>query len=236
MIKVKPYKIILLIGLLVSTAFSNDIFFAEIYAEGEPDRLVYTHTNTVEQKGDSTIIDHFYYTPDGKLYVLDKVILLNDEPIFNSLDFYQIKEYSSFTRNGEKAELFFERNGKKKNATRKLRHPLVFAPTQQNAIREHLNELLKGESARFNVFASEVLRLVEMKVQLVKNSKYDREGCIALIMRPRSIFIDWFVDEVFYVVEISTGRIMEMHGFSTLRRKINDKWEFRDMDFYYSYE
>jgi hypothetical protein len=55
-------------------------------------------------------------------------------------------------------------------------------------------------------------------------------------MRPKSVFIDWFVDEVYYVVEIKTGRLLEMHGFSTLRQKVDDKWEFRDMDFYYSYE
>jgi hypothetical protein len=232
----KPIKILAFFLAMTSAILAEDLFHANIYPDGEPDRLAYTHSNVITHSGDSTIIDHYYYTPDGKPYVLDKVILINDLPVFNSLKFYQIGEYSSFTRKGDQAELFYERDGKQKLVYRDMRDPIVFAPTQQNAIKENLPKLLKGESVIFNIFASEVLRLVQMKVQMLDHSQYDRDGCVVLIMRPKSIFIDWFVDEVYYVVEIKTGRLLEMHGFSTLRQKVDDKWEFRDMDFYYTYE
>lgn len=221
---------------MFSLIYAEDKFHALIYPDGEPDRLAYTHSNVITRSGDSTIIDHYYFTPDGKPYVLDKVILIKGVPVFNSLDFFQMGEYSSFTRQGDVAELHFERDGKQKTVFRDMRDPIVFAPTQQDAIKDNLDQLLKGESVIFNIFASEVLRLVQMKVQMVNDTQYERAGCVVLVMRPKSVFIDWFVDEVYYVVEIASGRLLEMHGFSTLRQKVEDKWEFKDMDFYYSYE
>ena len=233
---IKPFKIILFCLYAVTCLMAEEAFTARIYAESDPDNLAYTHNNSVYTSGDSTVIDHHYYTPDGKPYVLDKVILIKGQPVFNSLTFYQIGEYASFTKKGDEAELFYRRDGKEKTVSRKLRSPLVFAPTQQDAIIDNLDKLLSGESVVFNIFASEVLRLVKMKVTLLENSEYDREGCVVLIMRPQSMFIDWFVDEVYYVVEISSGRLLEMHGFSTLRLEIDGKWEFKDMDFYFNYD
>ena len=235
-----PFKrltyLVLCLNLALLPLWGNDLFNARIYPDGEPDRLAYTHSNTVAEKGDSLILDHFYFTPDGELYVLDRVITVKDEPVFNSLTFYQIDEYSSFTRRGDQAELYYRKDGKEKTVYRDIRKSLVFAPTQQEAIRKHLPDLLKGKDVTFDIFASEVLRLVEMKVEVTTTSPYDRRGCIVLVMHPKSMFIDWFVDEVYYVVEISTGHILEMHGFSTLRQKVDDKWEFKDMDFYYTYD
>ncbi len=232
----KPIICLLFVCIYFTVALSNDIFYAKIYPEDDPAKLAFTHNNNISTVGDSTIIDHFYYTPDGELYAKDKVVLINDKPVFNSLKFYKIEEYSSFKLNGDEAELCFEREGKRRYVTRKMKTPLVFAPIQQNAIKKYFSKLISGETVKFNIFASEVLHLVEMKVFMIENSKYEREGCVVFIMRPKNIFIDWFVDEVYYVVERSTGRLMEMHGFSTLRQKIDDKWEFKDMDFYYSYE
>ncbi len=220
----------------MSFAYSGDIFFAELYPDGEPNKLAYTHTNTIEQKGDSTFINHVYYTPDGELYVEDKVILVNNEPYYNSFQFYQIGEFSSLLRKGDEVELKHIKDGKEKVITRKLKLPLVFAPNQQFALREYLDDLQNGGSAYFYIFASEVTRLIKMKVVMIDDSNYERPGCIVLQMKPKSKLIDWFVDEVYYVVNKNNGRIMEMHGFSTLRYKVDNKWEFRDMDFYYSYE
>jgi hypothetical protein len=237
MTKATQHKIILiLLTFVFSAAYSNDIFHAKIYSEGDENKPIYTHMNTIEQKGDSTFIDHFYYTMEGELYIEDKVILVNNEPYYNSVEFFQIGVFSSLERKGDKVELNLIDNGKEKNVTRHLKLPLVFAPNQQMALRGYLDKLKKGESATFHIFATEVLRLVKMKVFMIKDSKYEREGCIVLQMNPKSKFIDWFVDEVFFVVDSNTGHIMEMHGFSTLRQKINDEWKFRDMDFYYSYE
>ncbi len=237
MTKATQHKIILiLLTFVFSAAYSNDIFHAKIYPEGEPEQLAYTHTNTIEQKGDTTFIDHIYHTPDGKLYVEDKVILVNDEPIYNSFQFYQIGEFSSLVRKGNDVELKHIKGGKEKIITRKLKLPLVFAPNQQFALRRYLDVFQNGGSVDFYIFASEVTRLIKMKVVMIDDSNYERPGCIVLQMKPKSKLIDWFVDEVYYVVNKSNGRIMEMHGFSTLRYKVDNKWEFRDMDFYYSYE
>jgi len=237
MTKSTLYRIIFsLITFVFSVAYSNDIFQANIYPDGAPDQLAYTHTNTVEYAKDSTILTHFYYTPDKKLYVKDIVILYKEKPIFNSLEFYGTQEYYSCEIVGENANMYYKSANKSKRVTRDVKNPLVFAPTQQEAVRSYLKDLKAGKSAHFYIFATEVLRLVDMEVELIKDSKYEKPGCIVLIMHPKSIFIDWFVDEVFYVIDKTNGRIMEMHGFSTLKLKVENKWEFKDMDFYYSYK
>ena len=103
-------------------------------------------------------------------------------------------------------------------------------------LRSYLDTLKKGGTAEFYIFASDITRLLNMKVEMVDDSDYERPGCIVLQMKPKSKLIDWFVDEVFYVVNKTTGNIIEMHGFSTLRLKVDGEWKYRDMDFYYSYE
>ena len=231
----KLYSVSLLF-LMITCAFANDIFYAEIFPEDQPGKLAYTHSNNVIEKGDSTIIEHYYFTPDGEKYVDDKVVLFKNKVVFNSVEFYQIKEYSSLKINGDKVELFLDKDGDKKFATRNLNRPLVFAPNQQLAIKQFLPELLSGKAVNFYIYASEVLRLVEMKIAIIENSPYERPDCVVLEMKPKSMFIDWFVDEVYYVVNKNNRRIMEMHGFSTLRQKVEDKWVFKDMDFYYSYK
>ena len=170
------------------------------------------------------------------MYVEDKVILVNNEPYYNSVNFIQMGVFSSLERKDDKVKLKLIENEKEKIVTRHLKLPLVFAPDQQMALRGYLDELLKGETVTFYIFATEVLRLVKMKVIIVDNSKYERDGCIVLEMKPKSRFIDWFVDEVYFVVDKNNGNILEMHGFSTLRLKVGDEWKFKDMDFYYSYE
>ncbi len=235
MIKATFYKIIFVL-FVFATAYADDIFHAKIFPEATPEKLAYTHTNTVEHTNDSTILSHFYYTPDNELYVKDIVILYKNSPIFNSLEFYKTQDYYSCEIVGENANIYYKGKNKSKHVTRDAQFPLVFAPTQQEAVRDHLDDLKAGKSVHFYIFATEVLRLVDMKVELIEESKYEKPGCLVLIMRPKSIFIDWFVDEVYYVIDKSNGRIMEMHGFSTLKLKVDDKWEFRDMDFYYSYE
>jgi len=228
--------IIILIAMGLSVAYSSDIFHANLYLPDQPDQLVYTHTNTIEEKGDSVIIRHFYYTPDGEIYVEDKVILVNNEPYYNSFQFFQIGEFSSLERKGDKVELKHIKNGKEKSITRNLKLPLVFAPIQQMALRNYLEMLQNGETADFYIFASDITSLLKMKVVMVNDSDYERPGCIVLQMKPKSKLIDWFVDEVFYVVNKTDGKIMEMHGFSTLKIKVKNEWVYRDMDFYYSYE
>ena len=229
-------NILILILLLWSLPLiAEELFNARIYPEQDPEKLAYIHNNIVSQKGDSTIIDHHYYTPDGRPYVLDKVILLNGEPIFNSLKFYQINEYSSLERQGDKVLLTYKRDQHFKQVTRKYRKPLVFAPTQQDAIKDNMPKILNGESVTFYIFAAEVLRLVEMRVALIENSPYERKDCYVLQMKPDNFLIDWLVDEVYYVVDKETHLLTEMHGFSTLRQNVDGNWEYRDMDFYYTY-
>ncbi|RKY53368.1 MAG: hypothetical protein DRP93_06655 [Candidatus Neomarinimicrobiota bacterium] len=164
------------------------------------------------------------------------MILVNNEPFYNSFQFYQIGEFSSLERKGEKVELKHIKNGKEKIITRDLKSPLVFAPNQQMVIRSYLDTLQKGGSVEFYIFASDITRLLKMKVVMIDDSDYERPGCIVLQMKPKSKLIDWFVDEVFYVVNKMTGNIIEMHGFSTLKLKVDDKWKYSNMDFYFSYE
>ena len=230
------FKLIFIYTLTVSIGLAGDIFYAKLYPEGEPDNLVYIHTNKITEIGDTTIFDHYYHTPEGQLHAHDQVVLVKGEPVSNFLNFDIIEEHSSFVRQGDMAELSFEYKGKKKTHLRDLKTPLIFAPSQQYALRGYLEQLLKGETAIFYIFAPETVRLVKMKVQVLEGSQYQKPGCVVLQMKPNNFFIDWLVDEVYYVINIETGRIMEQHGFSTIRVKEGDKWEFKDLDFYYSYE
>ncbi|MEA3391931.1 MAG: hypothetical protein U9Q91_03010, partial [Candidatus Marinimicrobia bacterium] len=135
MIKAKIHKMIfVLLALGISIAYSDDIFYAKIYPEGEPEKLAYTHTNIVEQINDSTILTHLYYTPDGKLYVKDIVVLYKNTPIFNSLEFYATNNYYSCEIVGKDANINYKGEDKSKSVTRNVRLPLVFAPTQQESV------------------------------------------------------------------------------------------------------
>lgn len=222
--------------LLIYPLFADDIFHAKIYSAQDPEQLIYTHKNTILHNADSTIIDHFYFTPEGEEYARDRVILVKNEPVYNSLSFHQIGEYSTFFKNGDKAILTHEKEGKKKEANKKIPSPLVLSPTQQMAIHENLDNFLKGEAVNFHLFAPEILGFIKMKIFSIKNSEYEREDSMVLQVKANNAFINMFLGNIYYVVNKYDGRIMEAHGFSTLRLKVNGEWESPDMDIYYTYK
>ncbi|MFA6617684.1 MAG: hypothetical protein WCT23_01255 [Candidatus Neomarinimicrobiota bacterium] len=230
-------KLLLIVTcLLLYPLFADDIFYAEIYAVDNPEKIIYTHTNTVIQKGDSTIIDHFYHTPDGKEHAQDRAILVNNKPIYNLLSFHEIGEYSTFIKNGDKAILKFETVDDKKEASKEIPHPLVLTPTQQIAFKENLDNFLKGETVNFYLFAPEIVRFIKMRIFPIEHSEYQQENCMVLQVKATNALINLFLGDIFYVVDKDNGRIMEAHGFSTLRLKVDGEWRSPDMDIYYTYE
>lgn len=232
------YKIYLL-TIILSTAliYANDIFYADIYVEGSnKTKLAFTHKNEVKHIADKTILTHFYYTPNGSLHVKEEVVLLKGQPFSNTLESYGVNEYAKMEFRDSKVDISFRHDDMKKSVTRRVKTPLVFGPSQQNMLNEHFDEILNGEAINVYALASEFLKMVKLKVQRIKGSQYEQPGTMVLEMRPRSTVINWFVGKTYYVVDIQSGRVLEMHGFSTLRQKIDGKWEYVNMDFYYTYE
>ncbi len=229
--------IVLPVFFLNAAAYSEELFRGEAFIEGaersEP-RLI--QTNTVETKNDSLILTHYFHYPNGFLYAMDRVVLVNNKPMKNRLDFFEIDESSIMECKGDKVQLTYRHHDNVKTTLREPQEPLICAPLQQRMIEEYYDELLRGDEIHFYIFASEILRLVDMKVKRVEDSEYGRPGVMVLEMRPKSVLIKWLVGKTYYLVDLKTRRLLELHGFSTMRQRVDEKWEYVNMDFYYSYK
>lgn len=54
-------------------------------------------------------------------------------------------------------------------------------------------------------------------------------------METKNPILSWFVGKSYYVIDLENRRIVEIHGSSILKRQVNGKWDYVDVDMYFTY-
>jgi len=126
----------------------------------------------------------------------------------------------------------------KKGRTRSKNVPYfehLYGPARQDFFNAVLPFLLKGETIVFDLPVPPLLTFVDFRIYQIEGSKYERPGTVVLEMRTRSLLLQIFARPIQYVVDKETGLILEIHGPTTLRRKVKNRWEFFDGSIYFEY-
>ncbi|MBW6458789.1 MAG: hypothetical protein K0B52_06485 [FCB group bacterium] len=210
---------------------------AEVYLQGSnKEILLFTFKQSEEHSGNERIWTQYYYQPDGTLFATDQLILDAKENWHtHKTAFPLLNEHSVMERKGNKVDFLFARDGKERTRTRNVETPIVFGPTQQRFLYQIKDRLLKGEVISLYTPAPEFTRLIEFRVQRIYDSPYERPGAVVAEMSTQNPIISWFLGKSHYVADIETGRILEIHGASILKREVNGKWEYVNVEMYYTY-
>lgn len=228
------FSILFFVSLARVTA--NDLFNAEIYLQGsEKSELVYNYRNTIEQDGSLLTLRHIYLYPAGGIFAVEEVVLRDGELVKHSTSFPDLEEESLLVKSGEKIDIFFSRKGKEKDKTINLPDDLVFGPTQQDFITENFRLLVDGERVSFTLPVPEFTTTTRFTMKKISSPDYDRPGTIVVEMKSNNILLLFLTKPIQFVLDSKSGRILEIHGTSVLKWKVNDKWEFLNSDIYFNY-
>ncbi|MDD3715490.1 MAG: hypothetical protein PHT46_00115 [Candidatus Marinimicrobia bacterium] len=219
------------------TLTAQDLFEADIYLLGSNKEVkLFTHKNSEEIQNGERVWTQYYYQPDGTLFATDQLILDREANWHtHKTAFPLLKEFSVMERKGENLAFFYSRDGKSKSKDRKIEQPVVFGPTQQRFLYENIDRIAKGEELMIFTPAPEFLRLIEFKVRRIEGSEYERPGHMVVEMGTQNPIISWFLGKSFYVVDLDSKLIMEIHGASILKREVKGKWEYVNVDMYFRY-
>ncbi|MDD3965666.1 MAG: hypothetical protein WC372_01280 [Candidatus Neomarinimicrobiota bacterium] len=223
--------------ILLSSLMAQDLFEADIYLLGSNKEVkLFTHKNSEEKVNGEWIWTQYYYQPNGSLFATDQLILdQNGDWHTHKTAFPPLNEYSVMERKGEDLAFRFSRDGKSKTKDRKIEMPVVFGPTQQRFLYENIDRIAKGEEVSIYTPAPEFLRLIEFKVKRIDGSEYEKPGHMVVEMGTQNPIISWFLGKSYYVVDLQSRLIMEIHGASILKREVKGKWELVSVDMYFRY-
>lgn len=233
-------KYIILFSLLLS-AFqlaAEDLFFSRVFRQDSNRReLLFYHYNEILIDSERNILKHYYVLPDSTISVIDAVILENGEFRQAQSQFLEVEEVGTVIRNGENMILRFQKGEKIKE--RKLAYPpdLLVGPLFNDHIRQNWRKLTAGEKIYFKLPAPDVQQVATFTFQKAGNSGYEKSGRIVFKLDAASIFLKLLVKPSYFVYDLSSQRLLSIHGTTILRTKQNGKWQnTTDVDMYYEYE
>lgn len=227
----------LILSLALTTLTAQDLFEADIYLLGSnKEVLLFTHKNSEKEIDGKLVWTQYYYQPDGTLFAKDQLILdKNERWETHKTSFPPLNEYSVMKRDGDKVNIMFSRDGKEKTRTSNIKNPIVFGATQQRFLYENFNRIKGGEELILYTPAPEFLRLIKLNIRRIENSEYEKPGLMVVKMETKNPILSWFVGKSYYVIDLENRRIVEIHGSSILKRQVNGKWDYVDVDMYFTY-
>ncbi|MCF7793911.1 MAG: hypothetical protein K9N39_07930 [Candidatus Cloacimonetes bacterium] len=198
--------------------------------------LLFFHYNEHIRNKDQTILRHYYVRPDSTVATIDEVMLEKGEFKQSKADFLEVDETGMVIRDGDRMTLSFRKADK--NKERELDYPadLLVGPLFNIHIKKNWDKLIEGEKIYFKLPAPDIQQVATFTFQEVKNSEYNKEGHIVFELDAASFFLQLLVKPSFFVYQISSQKLMEIHGTTILRTKQNGKWQnTTDVNMYYEY-
>ena len=213
------------------------LFTGDIYLAGtNRGELLFRQTNSIEHKGDLTILRHTYAKPDGSPATVEEVTLKDGEIVDYYVDFATNDCGCRLERSGDKVKFSFFRGDTSRTGERAYVPTLVTGPMLNGFILKNWDALVKGETVYFHFPAMPLQRIVRFKLSRNDGSPHARNGAVVLKMDIANFFIRLFVDPVDLVFDMPTRRLAEIHGKSLLEREVNGKIENPVVSIYYRYE
>lgn len=233
-------KIIILSVLLlvpVFLVFSGEIFEAKIYREGtDRQEFLFDYRNEITTEGNRLIKAHNYYSPNGELFAREEVVYTDDEFFTHKTEFYAIEEFSRLEKNGRRLEISFRKENKEKSKELDFPDGLVFGPTQQEYIIENLSKFKSGEKLEFLLPVPEFTTTTAFTMVREEGTRYQQENRLVLRMETRNFLLRFLVGKNYFVIDDTSGLIIEIHGPSILQVYENGKWNLVDVDIYFNYK
>lgn len=231
-------KILLISIILVLCCFlgSEELFSAKVYHQ-ESGELLYLHYNKIEIKDSLTFKTHYYLHPDSTKAVFDQVILKNQIPWKYKSEFYDLDEYSLLVRKNNKLHIDYRKGNEQKSKDFEFDDKLLSGPLFNDFVIDNWQALLTGKTRKFRLPAPDMLTTGGFYLKLEKDSPYQKADTVVLKMGISSIFLRLWIKPSYFVYEMSSKRLLEIHGLTILPNKVDGDWSrTTNADIYYEYK
>lgn len=199
--------------------------------------LLFGHYNTVQQNGDETILTHYYSRPDSSIATIDEVVLENGKFKSSKSQFLEVNEIGSVIRNEDRMIMRFEKDGKIKEKELEYPPELLVGPMFSDHIVQNWTTLITDKKIYFKLPAPNIQKVATFTFETVNDSEYGKSGQIVFKLDAASFFLKLVVRPSYFVYDIATKRLLEIHGTTILRTKQNGKWQnSTDVNMYYEYK
>lgn len=222
----KNFQILLLALLIPLLLNASESFTAEVYKQDtDPPLLLYYQYNEHEIQGETEVLSHYYLLPDSSEAVTEKAVLKDGKLWKYNANFYVTDELSEILLDDQQLSITYTDRGKTKSKTFSFDDNLLVGPLFVEFLVSKWNELISGETVKFRLPATDLLTTAGFFLKKVENSKYEKPGTIVIKMGVSSIFLKLLIKSSYFVMDVETKRVKEIHGLSILPHLDNGEWK-----------
>ena len=236
----KQVVFLIILTILIQSALAGEaleVMRGFIYRKDSLEKdLMYVQKEIRQEYNKGERISHQYFGLDNELEAFETVELDNGqielyETAINGLGFkgsLQIKE--------NRIRLIRIQEGKTKEREIKLRDNLIVGPMLPTFVEQNVDILLEGNTVDFYLPFFDRMTLIPMVLETKEGATDSVKGSVIIEMRLKSRLLNLFIDPIDMVMDLSSGKIVEIHGPTILPDPVNsDSKEFVDANIYYEY-
>ena len=201
--------ILCLIPIFTLTAIEQTAEGRIFRKEGDKE-LLYIQKEYVRIMENFSEISHVYFKEDQTEAAFEKVTIEQGELEFYEVGIEDLDSYGSITREGDELKVYFRQSGKEKTREIPYERTLVTGPQLPEFIQNNKDSLIKGETVYFHLPFLE--RQTIIPFQLIPRENNSRENRITVQMKLKNFFLGMLIDPVDFILERSSGRVLEIHG------------------------
>lgn len=231
-------RILLLLIFIPFLLSAADTFSAEVYKQDtDPPLLLYYQYNDYEIQGETEVLSHYYLLPDSSEAVTEKAFLRDGKLWKYNSNFYVTDEFSEIIVSDDEISISYTNNGKTKSKTFPFNDKLLVGPLFVEYLVSKWDELITGETVKFRLPASDLLTTAGFYLKKIENSPYEKPGTVVIKMGVSSIFLKLLIKSSYFVMDIDTKKVQEIHGLSILPHQDNGEWKkTTNVNIYYKYK
>jgi hypothetical protein len=176
-----------------------------------------------------------YKDNDGNLALEENIILdgskvIRDEAIQKQLNQVGLMEVKD-------GKIFFSKteDGKTSTKEEKLEEPFVTSANFQRFVRDHWEQIIKGDTISFRYGVWDRQETVGFKIFKIGEEKVEDKTIILVKMKPSSFVIAAIVNPIIFKFPADGAHLLEMNGRVPPRQKVGDKFKPLDAEVVYSY-
>jgi len=235
--EIKIIPLLLIVILIPAIVIAGDSFIAEVYKQDtDPPLLLYYHYNEYENNGDTEILSHYYLLPDSSNGVVEKAVLRNGTLWKYNANIYVTDESSEIILENDQLSIIYNNEGKIKSKSISFSDTLLVGPIFVEHLVSKWDQLLSGKTVRFRLPAPDMLTSAGFYLKKINNSKYEQPGTVVIKMGVSSVFLKLLIKPSYFVMDIETKKVKEIHGLSILPHQENGTWKkTTNVNIYFTY-
>jgi hypothetical protein len=183
------------------------------------DRYLYTEVHEQQVRNDRWVSGSItYYRPDGSKFGYKTLDFSKDQvlPAYR-FEQYDIGRIEAVVDNGDPLQLLIKGNKDKPEKTKSIpKQPMMTADSGFHMfIRDHFEELMRGDTVRFSFAAAPELNSFKFKMYRVEDTTFEGAPAVRIKVEPASL-LTFLIDPLILTYHEQSQRLLEFRGISNV--------------------